>query len=78
VLASAFLSSDAAMRVAIVDDLDVQGQRPVDQLVAANGGSSPNLVPVPYAAKTPGSTFRVVSGGAGNVRVRVSGWEQDA
>lgn len=75
VLASAFVSSDTAMRVALVDEADVQGQRPVDQNLAANGGSSPNLVPVPYVSKGAGNRLRVVTSGAGNVRVRVSGWE---
>ncbi len=75
VLASAFVSSDTAMRVALVDDADVQGNRPVDQYVAANGGSSPNLVPVPYVSKTAGASLKVVTSVAGNVRVRVSGWE---
>lgn len=77
VLASAFVSSDTAMRVALVDDSDVQNQRPVDQYVAANGGSSPNLVPVPYVAKAVGNSLKVVTASAGNVRVRVSGWEVD-
>lgn len=78
VLASAFISGSAAGRVAIVDDQDVQGQRPVDQDVAASGGSSPNLVPVPYVAKTAGAPLRVVSTIVGTTRVRVSGWEQDS
>lgn len=77
VLASAFLSSDTAMRVAIVDDTDTQGNRPIDQYVAANSGSSPNLVPVPYVSKAPGNSVRVVTSALGNVRVRVSGWEVD-
>lgn len=78
VLASAFLSTDTAMRIAIVDDLDIQGQRPVDGYFAASGGASPNLVPVPYVAKTAGAPLRVVTAANGNVKVRVSGWEQDA
>lgn len=77
VLTSAFISSDTAGRVAIVDDVDVQGSRPVDQYIGANGGSSPNLVPVPYVGKNLGAPLRVVSTVAGNVRVRVSGWEVD-
>lgn len=75
VLASAFVSSDTAMRVALVDDADLEGQRLVDQYVGANGGSSPNLVPVPYKSKNAGNALRVVTAAAGNVRVRVSGWE---
>lgn len=77
VLASAFVSSDTAMRVALVDDTDSQNQRPVDQFLAANGGSSPNLVPVPYVSKNVGSPLRLVTSAAGNVKVRVSGWEVD-
>lgn len=78
VLVSAFISSDAAMRIALVDDTDTQGNRPVDQYVAANGGSSPNLIPVPYVSKGTGNSLRVVTSAAGNVKVRVSGWEVDA
>lgn len=78
VLASAFVSSDTAMRVALVDDADLEGQRPVDQYAGANGGSSPNLVPVPYVSKNAGNPLRVVTAAAGNVRVRVSGWEVES
>lgn len=77
VVASAFISSDTAMRVAIVAENDVQGSRIVDQYVGANGGSSPNLIPVPYPLQT-GQRVRVVTAGAGNVPVRVSGWEMAA
>lgn len=76
VLASAFISTDTAMRVALVDETDVQGSRPVDGYFGANGGASPNLVPVPYASKLAGQRLRVVTGAAGNVKVRVSGWTQ--
>jgi hypothetical protein len=75
ILASAFISSDTTMRVALVDEADIQGSRPVDQYVAANGGSSPNLVPVPYPSKNVGNALRVVTSALGNVRIRVSGWE---
>lgn len=75
VLASAFLSTDTAMRVALVDDADVQGQRPVDGYFAANGGASPNLVPVPYPSRTAGASLKLVTAAPGNVKVRVSGWE---
>lgn len=78
VLASAFISSDTAMRVAVVDDADLENQRPVDQYVGANGGSSPNLVPVPYVSKNAGNALKVVTSAVGNVRIRVSGWEVDA
>lgn len=77
VLASAFVSTDTAMRIALVDDVDAQGQRPVDGYFAANGGASPNLVPVPYPSKLAGNSLRVVTATGGNVKVRVSGWEQD-
>jgi hypothetical protein len=77
VLASAFISTDTAMRIAIVDEADIQGQRPVDGYFAANGGASPNLVPVPYVSKNSGNRLRVVTAGAGNVKVRVSGWERN-
>jgi hypothetical protein len=77
VLASAFISSDTAMRVALVDGSDIQGSRIVDQYVAANGGSAPNLVPVPEPSSSPGQPLRLVTAGAGNVRVRVSGWLAD-
>lgn len=78
VLASAFLSTDTAMRVALVDESDIQGNRPVDGYFGANGGASPNLVPVPYQSKLAGNRLRVVTGGAGNVKVRVSGWTKQA
>jgi len=76
VLISAFISSDAAGRVALVDDADTQNQRPVDQRLGVNGGSSPNLIPVPYVSKNVGNRLRVVSTVTGNVAVRVSGWER--
>lgn len=75
ILASAFISTDTAMRIALVDENDVQGSRPVDGYFGANGGASPNLVPVPYVSDLAGNRLRVVTGAAGNVRVRVSGWE---
>ncbi len=78
VVASAFISTDAAMRVALVDDADVVGQRIVDGAFAASGGASPNKVPVPYPSRTTGAALKVVTGGAGNVRVQVDGWEVDA
>jgi len=75
VLTSAFISTDTAMKISVVDDLDIQGQRPVAGYFGANGGASPNLIPVPYPAKAVGNVLRVVTAGAGNVVVRVSGWE---
>lgn len=75
ILASAFISSDTAGRIKLIDNDDLQGQRPVGQWIGANGGSSPNLVPVPYPAKKPGNQLKVVSTVAGNVAIRVSGWE---
>jgi hypothetical protein len=74
VLASAFVSTDTAMRVALIDENDVQGSRPVDGYFGANGGASPNLVPVPYVSNLGGQRLRVVTAAAGNVKVRVSGW----
>lgn len=76
VLVSAFVSTDTAMRVALVDEADIQGNRPVDGYFAANGGASPNLVPAPYPSKLAGNRLRLVTGGAGNVKARVSGWTQ--
>lgn len=75
VLASAIVSSDTAMRIAIVDDTDTQGQRPVVIYATGSGGASPNLVPVPYVSKIQGNPLRLVTAAAGNVAVRVSGWE---
>ncbi len=75
VLTSAFLVVSAAGRVALVDDVDIPGSRPVDGDFAANGGATPNLVPVPYPSKTAGNPLRVVTTVVGNTRVRVSGWE---
>lgn len=75
ILSSAFVSTDAAMRVALVDDLDIQGARIIDAGFAANAGASPNLVPVPYPSQAAGNVLRVVTGAAGNVRVAVQGWE---
>lgn len=73
-LVSAFVSTDTAMRVAIVDEADIVNQRPVDGYFAANGGASPNLVPKWYEAKLAGNRLRVVTAAAGNVKVRVSGF----
>lgn len=78
VLASAFISTDTAMRVALVEEVDAAGNEVIDGYFAANGGASPNMVPVPYPAKTVGSVLRIVTAAAGNVRVRVSGWEVPA
>jgi hypothetical protein len=74
VIVSAYISSDTAGRVAVVEDQDVQGNRIAVQYVGANGGSSPNLVPAPWPFGTPGTPVRVVSNIAGNVYVRVSGY----
>lgn len=73
-LVSAFVSTDTAMRVAIIDENDVQNSRPVDGYFAGNGGASPNLVPKWYESKVAGNRLRVVTAGAGNVKVRVSGF----
>jgi hypothetical protein len=73
-LVSAFLSTDTAMRIALVDEADQINQRPVDGYFGANGGASPNLVPKWYASKLAGNRIRVVTGANGNVKVRVSGF----
>lgn len=78
VLVSAFISTDTAQRVALVDENDTTGSRIVDGYFGANGGASPNLVPVPRVAAVAGNRLRVVTAAAGNCRVRVSGWEVDA
>ena len=72
------ISTDTAMRVALVEETDSAGAEVVDGYFAANGGASSNLVPVPYPAKVLGAVLRVVTAGAGNVRVRVGGWEEPA
>ena len=76
VVASAMMSTDTAMRIALVEETDAPGAEVVDGYFGANGGATPNLVPVPIPAQTLGSVLRVVTAGAGNVRVRVSGWEE--
>jgi hypothetical protein len=78
IVANAFISTDTAMRVALVEEVDVAGAEIVDGYFAASGGASPNLVPVPYPADVAGSVVRVVTGAAGNVRIRVGGWEVPA
>jgi len=78
VLASAMVVQSAAGRVALVDETDVAGNRPVDGDFAANGGATPNLVPVPYPSRIAGNRLQVVTAVAGNTRVRVSGWEVPA
>lgn len=74
VVVSAFISTDVAGRIAIFDDLDIQGRRIAVHYAAANGGASPNLVPAPYPTATPGGPVRVACAGVGNVFVRVSGY----
>ncbi len=78
VVASAFVSTDTAMRVALCDGSDGAGRRIVDGYFAASGGAAANLVPVPYPADLAGTPIVLVTAGAGNVRVRVSGWEETA
>jgi len=75
VLTNAFISTDAAMRVALVDGADIAGSRIIDGAFGVNGGASPNLVPVPFPARSVGNVLQVVTDGAGNVRVQVRGWE---
>jgi len=74
VVISAYISSDSAGRVAVVDDQDVDDQRVAVQYVGANGGSSPNLNPAPYTTKVPGAPLRVFSTVVGNVFIRVTGY----
>jgi len=76
-VASCLISTDTAMRVALVDDSDIEGSRVVDLQAAANSGGARNLVPVPYPSKNAGNALKLVTGGAGNTRVVVEGWEQD-
>lgn len=78
VLASCMISTDTAMRVAVVDGADIPGSRPVDGNFAANGGVSKNQVPVPYPSRSVGNPLIVVvaaAPGAGGVKVSVDGWE---
>ena len=78
VVASVMISTDTAMRIALVEGTDSPGREVVDGYFGANGGATPNLVPVPIPAQTLGAVLRVVTATAGNVRVRVSGWEEAA
>lgn len=78
VCASALAVTSAAVRVAIVDDIDADNRRFFDGDFAANGGASPNFVPVPRPASSAGAMVRVVAGGAATVSVRISGWLQAA
>jgi hypothetical protein len=74
VVLSAQISTDTAMRVMLVDDVDNEGRRIAGGYFAANGGMSPNLVPAPHEAQTTGAPVRVVTAGAGNVFVVVRGY----
>lgn len=76
VVASAFVNTNGAGRVALVDGTDIQGSRIFDADLAANSGATPNLVPVPYPSKNPGTPLVLISTVAGNVKVHVSGWLQ--
>lgn len=73
-LVSAFISTDTAMRIALVDGGDIVNQRPVDGYFGVNGGAAPNLVPKWYASKNAGNQIQVVTAANGNVKVRVSGF----
>lgn len=74
VVTSAFISTDTAGRIAIIDELDIQGRRIAVHYAAANGGASPNLVPAPYELGIAGGILRIVVAQAGNTFVRVSGY----
>lgn len=78
VLVAATINVDGAGRVALVDDADVQGRRIVDVELAANGGATPNMVPVPYTSALAGNMLRLVTTVAGDTRIHVSGWLQAA
>lgn len=78
VLVAATINVDAAGRVALVDDQDIVGRRIVDVELAANGGATPNMVPVPYPSVLAGNTLRLVTTAVGDTRVHVSGWLQPA
>ena len=76
VVASAMISTDSAMRIALVESSDDPGNEIVDGNFAAFGGAAPNLVPVPIPAKVLGAPLLAVIPFAGDVRIRVSGWEE--
>lgn len=76
VLTRAMVSTDTPMRIALIDQNDQQGARPVDGYFGANGGATPNLVPVPYVSQNAGNALQVVTSALGNVKVAISGWEQ--
>jgi hypothetical protein len=74
VITSAFLSTDTAGRIAIVDDTDSAGRRIAVHYAGVNGGASPNLVPAPAELNSPGGHVRVVVAQNGNTFIRVSGY----
>jgi hypothetical protein len=74
VVTSAFISTDTAGRIALVDDTDTAGRRIAVHYAPANGGASPNLVPAPYELKAAGGRVRLVVAQAGNTFARVSGY----
>jgi carbohydrate-selective porin OprB len=74
VVLSVQISTDTAMRIMVVDDVDNEGRRIAGGWFAANGGLSGNLIPAPYEGQTPGAPIRVVTAGAGNVFVVVRGY----
>lgn len=74
VVTSAFISTDTAGRIALVDETDTAGRRIAVHYAAANGGASPNLVPAPYELKAVGGRLRVVVAQNGNTFIRISGY----
>lgn len=74
VVTSAFISTDTAGRIAIVDETDTANRRVAVHYAAANGGASPNLVPAPYELLSAGGRVRVVVAQNGNTFIRVSGY----
>lgn len=78
VCSSVMVSTDTAMRIAVVDGADLPGSRIVDGAFGANGGVSKNQVPTPYPSKSVGNPVQVVVGaapGAIGVKVSADGWE---
>ncbi len=72
VIMHAEISTDSAMRVALVDGTDVAGSRIMAPYLAANGGE---VRDAPYSSKAINTLLRVVTGASGNVFVEVDGFE---
>lgn len=72
VLTSVLISTDGAERVMIVDNADTAGNRLVGGYFAANGGLA---LPGEWASSAVNNVAKVVTGGANNVFVSVTGYE---